>query len=393
MTPEGQVEYISLIGHHRPSQPVSGAASTEAAVTWSAVGELGLVAGTAVPGPLGTAFSTVLAWRQWQSGDKTGAAVTAGLGLLNSVGGDASGARAVLSGLKEEQAAATVGLAAAKSEITGVSGGQLAQGEVHEAGSSSASLCFVAGTPVLTPAGYRQIEALRVGDKVISRDEVSGLTVVEPILQRFHHHNQRILSVLVAKQSKQEVLGATSGHPFYVIGRGWVEAGRLHHGDEIWNATGGALQVLAVAVRPKVSDTYNFEVKKTHSYFVGRLRAWVHNACAQDVPKENFSNGRSVEEFYGEINKLPPGERVAKVKEMAKDVAQSSGMVKDNKLSRINNRDVYVGKNGKLYALDKQHGTFEVINPKTGRHLGEVDFNFELNKNADLSGSHDLKVK
>ncbi|MFT8781444.1 hemagglutinin repeat-containing protein [Acetobacter orientalis] len=393
MTPEGQVEYISLIGHHRPSQPVAGAASTEAAVTWSAVGELGLVAGTAVPGPLGTAFSTVLAWRQWQSGDKTGAAVTAGLGLLNSVGVDASGARAVLSGLKEEQAAATVGLAAAKSEITGVSGGQLAQGEVHEAGLSSASLCFVAGTPVLTPAGYRQIEALRVGDKVISRDEVSGLTVVEPILQRFHHHNQRILSVLVAKQNKQEVLGATSGHPFYVIGRGWVEAGRLHHGDEIWNATGGALQVLAVAVRPKVSDTYNFEVKKTHSYFVGRLRAWVHNACAQDVPKENFSNGRSVEEFYGEINKLPPGERVAKVKEMAKDVAQSSGMVKDNKLSRINNRDVYVGKNGKLYALDTQHGTFEVINPKTGRHLGEVDFNFELNKNADLSGSHDLKVK
>lgn len=63
-----------------------------------------------MPGPVGTAFSTVLAWQQWQSGDKTGAAVTAGFGLLNSVGIDASAARVVLSGLKEEQAAATVGL-------------------------------------------------------------------------------------------------------------------------------------------------------------------------------------------------------------------------------------------------------------------------------------------
>ncbi|OUI97735.1 hypothetical protein HK14_02005 [Acetobacter cibinongensis] len=109
MTPEGQVEYISVAGHHRSSQPVPGAASTEAAITWSAVGKVGLVVGTTVPGPVGTAFSTVLAWQQWQAGDKTGAAVTAGLGLLNSVGIDASAARVVLSGLKEMQTAATVG--------------------------------------------------------------------------------------------------------------------------------------------------------------------------------------------------------------------------------------------------------------------------------------------
>ena len=30
-----------------------------------------------------------------------------------------------------------------------------------------------------------------------------------------------------------------------------------------------------------MSDTYNFEVERTHTYFVGKLRAWVHNACSE----------------------------------------------------------------------------------------------------------------
>nr|WP_246593526.1 colicin E3/pyocin S6 family cytotoxin [Photorhabdus akhurstii] len=55
-------------------------------------------------------------------------------------------------------------------------------------------------------------------------------------------------------------------------------------------------------------------------------------------------------------------------------------------------RDVYKGKDGNLYALDTQHGRFEVVSPK-GKHLGEVDFSMQMRKSADTSGSHNLKVK
>lgn len=47
---------------------------------------------------------------------------------------------------------------------------------------------------------------------------------------------------------------------------------------------------------------------------------------------------------------------------------------------------------GYLYAVDSQHGRFEVLN-RNGKHLGEVNFNFELTKPGDSSGSHNIKIK
>ena len=66
---------------------------------------------------------------------------------------------------------------------------------------------------MLTPSGLRPIEDLRVGDEVVSRDDVRDLTR---------------------------------------------------------------------------SDTYNFEVAETHTYFVGKLSTWVHNTCSA---KDLLDNG------------------------------------------------------------------------------------------------------
>ncbi len=85
-------------------------------------------------------------------------------------------------------------------------------------------------------------------------------------------------------------------------------------------------------------------------------------------------------------------ERVAMVKEAAPQVAAVNGMVKDNKLTKLNNRDVYRDLDGNLHALDTQHGRFEVVSVK-GKHLGEVDFSVQVRKPADPSGGHNLKVK
>lgn len=68
--------------------------------------------------------------------------------------------------------------------------------------------------------------------------------------------------------------------------------------------------------------------------------------------------------------------------------------MKDNKLSKMNGRDVYKGSDGTLYALDTQHGHFEVVNPKNGKHLGEVDFDFNQTKRSDKTlGVSQLHVK
>lgn len=56
-------------------------------------------------------------------------------------------------------------------------------------------------------------------------------------------------------------------------------------------------------------------------------------------------------------------------------------MVKDNRLTKLNNRDVYRGVDGNLYALDTQHGRFEAVSLK-GKHLGEVDFSMQKSLTA-----------
>ncbi len=109
--------------------------------------------------------------------------------------------------------------------------------------------------------------------------------------------------------------------------------------------------------------------------------------------KANLPGNKSVALFEEHIANLPAGERVAKIKSAASSVAAANGMKKNNALSKINGRDIYSAPDGRLYALDSQHGRFEVINAKNGKHLGEVDFDFKETKNADKSGRHNLRLK
>jgi hypothetical protein len=51
---------------------------------------------------------------------------------------------------------------------------------------------------------------------------------------------------------------------------------------------GGFLRIKAVVLEDARQDTYNFEVADTHTYFVGQLNAWVHNACD---PGDLLANG------------------------------------------------------------------------------------------------------
>lgn len=113
------------------------------------------------------------------------------------------------------------------------------------------------------------------------------------------------------------------------------------------------------------------------------------------VPKVNNVEGLrgEINTFEKEISKMVSNDRVATVKIKAKEIADQYGFVKNSKLSKINGRDIYMDKStGYLYAVDSQHGRFEVLN-RNGKHLVEVNFNFELTKPGDSSGSHNIKIK
>ena len=148
------------------------------------------------------------------------------------------------------------------------------------------TLCFVAGTPVMTNEGLKVIEEIQPGDQIASYNEQTKRIEYKPVVQTFERYAEQVL--LVSVQGEEDPLGVTPTHPFCVPRENtssgedecdWREAGQLRVGDRIKVASGGWSEVAAVA-SSKGSQVYNFEVADNHNYYVGRQGLLVHNQCA-----------------------------------------------------------------------------------------------------------------
>ncbi len=71
--------------------------------------------------------------------------------------------------------------------------------------------CLAEGSTVTTPAGLRPIEALEVGDEVLSFDEASGQLVFRKVLAKRFSGYQRVREVSYGERR----LRVTDNHPFY----------------------------------------------------------------------------------------------------------------------------------------------------------------------------------
>jgi hypothetical protein len=138
---------------------------------------------------------------------------------------------------------------------------------------------------------------MQVGDEVWAWDEASG----EVALKRIQSTLQRQVHALVELILEGETIYTTPEHPFFVNGN-WKEAGLLEVNDQVQlfsskNATVESVQIkgafsdadlLQVNDRYEVLDigsaenfdntkVYNLEVEGFSTYFVGWLKALVHN--------------------------------------------------------------------------------------------------------------------
>lgn len=217
--------------------------------------------------------------------------------------------------------------------------------------------CFVAGTLVHTQTSLVPIEQIKVGDYVLSKPESGeGELSYQKVTKTFVHENQPILCVIVYPE--REVVAAavecrligkslfipllvTQNHPFWVEGKGWIDASKLNIGvdklrladgtlaflDDVNtvmqmdNPNGGWLmegircpirrsdvnahwidfsanQVIGhLGISDRIENNaiewcdqnpedhllrtvYNIEVENTHTYFVGTEGIWVHNKNA-----------------------------------------------------------------------------------------------------------------
>jgi hypothetical protein len=95
----------------------------------------------------------------------------------------------------------------------------------------------------------------------------------------FRRTDQAVLHVVCTDTTlKTHVITATTDHPFWVVGRGWVPAQELLGGDVLKriDSDSGA-QVLRIVDTGLQADVFNFEVSFAHNYYVGIRGVLVHN--------------------------------------------------------------------------------------------------------------------
>jgi hypothetical protein len=165
-------------------------------------------------------------------------------------------------------------------------------------------LCFADGTPIQTKDGIKKIEDVREGDLIASRDPDTGETAWKPVLHVIRNDKHDILRLSYTDQTgKSEILGVTPDHRFMLEGKRWVQTADIHPGDKIMRLDGGLLTVQSITADPEQHTTYNFEVADFHTYFVGTLGAWVHNAgnCLLSGPsrmQDHHLMPRQFEDFF-----------------------------------------------------------------------------------------------
>ena len=78
-----------------------------------------------------------------------------------------------------------------------------------------------------------------------------------------------------------EEIVCTGGHPFYVIGMGFVEARNLNTSDKLLLSDGSRVTIEAIEVEElaEPETTYNFEVADFYTYYVSESKVLVHNTC------------------------------------------------------------------------------------------------------------------
>ena len=149
--------------------------------------------------------------------------------------------------------------------------------------------CFTAGTKIHTKDGFKNIEAVKAGDYVWSENPETYEKALKKVKKIFVREKDSIIRLSI----NGEVIETTAEHPFYVEGRGFINAGDLKAGDEVRTADGStaAVEILEIITHDEPIKVYNFEVEDFHTYYVSEQRVLVHNTCAM-TPLSNIEKAR-----------------------------------------------------------------------------------------------------
>lgn len=132
--------------------------------------------------------------------------------------------------------------------------------------------CFTAGTQVYTEEGYKNIEDIKIGDKVWASNDKTGELELKKVVDTFTRKFTQVYKISFGN----EVVEATHEHPFFIGGR-WLKVDELKIGDKLTLYDGSNMTITNIELVEGSFKVYNFTVDEFHTYFVSKLNVLVHN--------------------------------------------------------------------------------------------------------------------
>ncbi len=146
---------------------------------------------------------------------------------------------------------------------------------------------FSGDTLVWTESGLTALEALEVSDLVWARDEETGTIALKEVLHVFEGTHKRIFKIKLHEPitGQIEVISASSNHPVFVKGKGWLEVASLELNDEVITFNLSTVLVHSIEVEETEFKAYNLDVADLDTFYVGRTGIWVHNQESDEPDK------------------------------------------------------------------------------------------------------------
>jgi RHS repeat-associated protein len=137
------------------------------------------------------------------------------------------------------------------------------------------TVCFVADTLVAADNKAVPIEAVSVGNRVVSKDFDRGTTRMAKVMSQHVGETRSLISITL----QAETIKCTKEHPFWTKNRGWVKAGALILSDVLENIEGQPVRIVDLDSEELDREVrvYNLEVDGNHNYYVGHTKVLVHN--------------------------------------------------------------------------------------------------------------------
>ena len=137
--------------------------------------------------------------------------------------------------------------------------------------------CFVAGTKVKTENGFKNIEDIKIGEKVYSFNLDNNEIELKEVLELIHSSAKDTYKMTIGGKTVE----MTSKHQVYIVDKGWTRAYNIKIGDMMLSASGDKVKITNIEhiKYDEPINTYNLAVEDNSNYFVTDIQVLVHNAA------------------------------------------------------------------------------------------------------------------